>query len=85
MSSIPANIAEGCGRGENGDFVRFLRIAAGSTSELEFHLELAHELEYLELEDYRAVAPIVVEIKKMLSALIDRAEAQRYKSKGASA
>ena len=85
VSSIPANIAEGCGRGDSGDFVRFLRIAAGSASELEFHLELARELEYLELEDYRAVAPIVIEIKKMLAALIDRAEIQRHKSRGASA
>ena len=41
--SIPANIAEGCGRDTDADFARFLQIAMGSASELEYHLLLAHE------------------------------------------
>ena len=82
---IPANIAEGCGRGENGDFARFLRIAAGSVSELEFHLELACELEYVTVLDYKVVNGQLVEIKKMLSSLIDRVEEQRQKGRGANA
>ena len=46
-SSIPTNIAEGCGRGTDPDFARFLRIALGSASELEYLLILATDLGYL--------------------------------------
>jgi four helix bundle protein len=41
-SSIPANIAEGCGRNGNAELARFVYIALGSASELEYHLLLAH-------------------------------------------
>ena len=85
VASIPANIAEGCGRSDNGDFARFLRIAAGSASELDFHLELARDLECLRLEDYKPVYLTLTEIKKMLSALIDRVDEKRGKGRGVGA
>src|SRR4051794_36122892 len=47
-ASIPANIAEGCGRRGNGEFHKFLQIATGSASELAYHLLLAKDLGYLE-------------------------------------
>ncbi|HLF77604.1 MAG TPA: four helix bundle protein, partial [Dehalococcoidia bacterium] len=51
-SSIPANIAEGCGRESNADLARFLHIAFGSASELEYHLILARDLEYITQADF---------------------------------
>ena len=47
-ASIGANMAEGCGRSGEREFARFLRIALGSASELEYHLILATDLGYLE-------------------------------------
>ena len=46
-ASIPANLAEGCGRHGDGEFHRFVHIAMGSASELEYHLLLTHDLGYL--------------------------------------
>jgi four helix bundle protein len=45
--SIPANIAEGCGQRRGPDFARFLQIAMGSASELEYHLLPARDLRLL--------------------------------------
>ncbi len=70
--SIPANIAEGCGRGSDVDFARFLYIAMGSACELEYHLLLACELKFLEKEAADAVIAGLSEIKKMLSGLIKK-------------
>lgn len=81
--SISANIAEGCGRGDPGDFSRFLRIAAGSSSELENHFELARDLEYLSPDEYKLLNQPVVEIKKMLWALITKIDGERGKARGA--
>ena len=68
--SVPSNIAEGCGRGGRAELGRFLRIATGSASELEYHLILAHDLTLLNIADHKRLAGQVVEIKQMLAALI---------------
>jgi four helix bundle protein len=69
-SSVPTNIAEGCGRGSNGDFVRFLQISMGSASELEYQLLLSRDLHLIENEQYQFLKTQVVEVKKMLGAFI---------------
>lgn len=71
-ASIVSNIAEGCGRGGRADFGRFLQLAAGSASELEYQLLLAHDLNLLKVEEYQNLEGALVEVKRMLSAFIQR-------------
>jgi four helix bundle protein len=69
-ASVCANIAEGCGRRGKADFARFLQISLGSASELEYHLLLAADLEFLDSVAYKPLADRVVEVKRMLTGLI---------------
>lgn len=71
-ASIPANIAEGCGRNTTPEFARFLQIAMGSASELEYHLLLAHGLAYLNPDDYRNLNTMTTEVKRMLAPYIQK-------------
>lgn len=70
--SIPANIAEGCGKDSVPDFLRHLQIARGSTTELEYHLLLARDLNLLPGETYDHLATDVIDIARMLTALIQK-------------
>ena len=79
-ASIAANIAEGCGKRGNGEFQRFLDIAAGSASELEYHFLLAHDLNFMNKVEYDAMQIRVVEVKRMLAALVRKVEAERLAS-----
>jgi four helix bundle protein len=76
-SSIPANIAEGCGRGSDADLARFLQIAMGSASELEYHLLLACDLDLLPIHIHETLDSEVTEVKRMLTAFIQRLRAER--------
>jgi four helix bundle protein len=66
-ASIPANIAEGCGRHTQPELARSCHIAGGSASELEYHLILAHDLGYIASELYPELDQAINEIKKMLN------------------
>ncbi|MDY6783710.1 MAG: four helix bundle protein [Cyanobacteriota bacterium] len=74
-ASIPANIAEGCGRKGEAELARFLQIAMGSASELEYHLLLARDLNLLEAKDYESLHADVTEIKRMLTSFIQKLKA----------
>jgi len=76
-ASVPANVAEGCGRGSDAEFARFLQIAMGSASELEYHLLLARDLNLLNSVDYNQLAGEVTEVKRMLTSLIQKLTADR--------
>ena len=69
-TSVPTNIAEGCGRHGERDFARFLSIAAGSASEVEYQLLLARDLDYLTADVHRQLDALINEIKRMLNSLI---------------
>ena len=76
-ASIPANIAEGCGRAGDAELCHFLRIAMGSASELEYHVLLAHDLGFLHDAAYQELTENVTEVKRMLATLIQRMTADR--------
>ena len=76
-SSIPANIAEGCGRRGDAEFARFLQIDMGSACELEYHLLLARDLSYLNDVHYQRLSAAAVELKRMLTSLLQKLNADR--------
>jgi four helix bundle protein len=81
-ASVPANIAEGCGRRGNGEFHRFLQIAMGSASELEYHLLLSKDLKLLDVENHKKLQTQVEEVKRMLASLTRKVDAERAQFKG---
>jgi four helix bundle protein len=70
--SVPSNIAEGCGRGTDADFRRFLQIAAGSASELDYQLLLSRDLGYLPSSEYDSLHPALTEVRRMLTAFLHK-------------
>jgi four helix bundle protein len=71
-SSIPANIAEGCGRNSDGELARFMNIAMGAASELDYHLILARDLGYLQVATYEHLNNETQEVKRMLATFVTR-------------
>jgi four helix bundle protein len=76
-SSVPANLAEGCGRHGDAEFARFCSIAAGSASELEYHLLLAKDLGLIQPGAHEELAERTTEVKRMLTALVQKLNADR--------
>ncbi len=76
-SSVAANIAEGCGRVGNPEFGRFLGMAMGSASELEYFLLLARDLNFLSNTNYESMAQDVCEMRRMLNSLMTKVQVER--------
>jgi four helix bundle protein len=68
--SIAANIAEGWGRGSTGEYIQFLTVARGSLMELETHLIIASNLQFLTSDEFGAFSKQIEDIGKMLNRLI---------------
>lgn len=67
--SIPSNIAEGAGRNSKKEFIHFLSIANGSTTELETQLILILRLKLISSEEVKTALDFCKEIKNMNFAL----------------
>jgi four helix bundle protein len=71
-ASIPANIAEGSGRGGDPELRRFCQIAMGSANEVEFFAMLSRDLGYLDAQQYNILNDNILEIQRMLASLIQK-------------
>ena len=80
-SSIGINIVEGCGRGSDEDFKRFLRNASGSAFEVEYILLLSKDLNYISEEKFLELSPKAEELKMKISKLILKIEEDINKKK----
>ena len=68
--SIVSNIAEGYGRGHRGEYIQFLRMAYGSSGELETQLMLSKDLGYLNDEKFKRSSSLLLEVQKMLGSML---------------
>ncbi len=75
-ASVPANIAEGQGRGSPGDFARFLGIAYGSLCELETHLFLAERRKLLDQDTLDGVLMDPDEVARLIRGLMKTVRSQ---------
>jgi four helix bundle protein len=81
--SVGANLAEGCERRTSSELARFVRIAMGSASELDYHLLLCRDLGFMSGGDFTSSAAQLTEVRKMLSSFLSSVEEQiDLRSKG---
>jgi four helix bundle protein len=74
--SIGSNLAEGCGRRTSTELARFVRIAMGSASELDYQILVSRDLGFMKDEDFNASISSLTEVRKMLFAFLSSVEEQ---------
>lgn len=72
VASIPANIAEGCGKSTKLDFAKFLNISLGSANETDYFLLLCKDLKYISETEFLELEDTINAIKAMLINLITK-------------
>ncbi|MDH3381536.1 MAG: four helix bundle protein [Flavobacteriaceae bacterium] len=70
--SVPSNIAEGCSRNSEIEFKRFLEMALGSLFEVETHLIVIHELNFISQNELIVVMDLIEKEGKMINTLINK-------------
>jgi len=70
--SIPSNVAEGFNRKHNSEYRQFLYVALSSCAELETHVEIAQDLEFLKDTVKDSLLEKLDHESKMLRNLIKR-------------
>jgi len=68
--SIMANIAEGFGRKSQKEFANFLNMAHGSAAEVQCHLYVALDQNYISQEEFRGAYNKVEEVSKMIQGFM---------------
>ena len=69
-ASVPTNICEGKGRESDNELARFLLIARGSLRELQYHLLLSRDLEYLNPNAHKALQKQADEVDRMIGGML---------------
>ena len=70
VGSVPANLAEGCGKNNQLDTANYFQISLGSLHETEYYALLAKDLTYISESDFDHLDSSIKEVKAMLVALI---------------
>ena len=70
--SVPTNIVEGAGQKSQREFGRFIGFALNSTSELEYHLIVARDIEVITRSDFDSLLDQTIEVRRMLHGLLNR-------------
>src|SRR6476661_7366994 len=74
--SIGANLAEGCGRRTSTALARFVRIALGSASELDYHLLLSRDLGFMAADEFASASATLIGVRNMLTSFLNSVEEQ---------